>query len=153
MSTVFSFLHNVGNFCSGWKCYHSVRRGWNYRSVHWEKASGLYCHMHIQVYQMEGAEEDFILFCFFLTSAPLLACCDLVSEPQAVSLWLHMPEGSDKIAWSHRPEAWCRSGLGLGRGIFLLHSLHAGLIFSFLLWVPVFCLSRNMLFLFQGEGS
>lgn len=34
MSTVLSFLHNVGHFCSGWKCYHSVRGGWNYRSVY-----------------------------------------------------------------------------------------------------------------------
>lgn len=64
-----------------------------------------------------------------------------------------MPEGSVKIAWSHKPEAWYPSWLGLGRGIFLLQSLHAGLNFPSLLLVPVVYLSRNMLFLFQEEDT
>lgn len=44
-----------------------LARGFNGRSAsfhiyvfsRWEKASWLYCHMHIQVYQMERAEEEF----------------------------------------------------------------------------------------------
>lgn len=50
-----------------------LARGCNNRNMsfhiyifsHWEKASGLYWHMHIQVYWMERAEEEFHpLLCF-----------------------------------------------------------------------------------------
>lgn len=98
-----------------------------------------------------GLKRNFIPFCFFLTPAPLLWCWDLISEPQA--LWLCMPEGSSRVAQSLKTEVSYGSGLRMGRGIFLLHSLHAGLNFPSLLLVPAVHLSRNVPFLFQGKES
>jgi len=64
-----------------------------------------------------------------------------------------MPEGSGWVVQNLKTEVSYGSGLGLGRGILLLHSLHGRLNLPSLLLVPVVHLSRNMLFLFRGEES
>lgn len=84
------------SFCSEWKCCHNVSK-----SVQWQKCvlSYLYIfslrkgvlvvlpHAHTGVSDGEGWRGiSFPLFFVLTSAAPLLACWDFVSEPQALSL-------------------------------------------------------------------
>lgn len=120
-----------GKFLSvqGGKAVTMLARGCNDRSMsfpicifsHWEKASGLYCHMHIQVYQMERAEEEFhpLLFPFDPCSlAGMLRSCFRASGSLSGSI---CQEELIRLHWATNS----KHGTGVGWGWGEAHSCYS----------------------------
>lgn len=109
-------------------------------------------------YTWRGLKRNFIpfwiLFFFFFLDPCSLAV--MLGSPFKASgfPWISGSVCQKEAGGLHRALRHCaRMGWGWGETLLLLHSLHVGLYFFSFLFVPVAHLSKNILFLFQGEKS